>query len=104
MSVESRSRLFMAYRSPVRTALKRRSAGRDSLARRGARHHRSATTTARLPTQKHQNGKAMLTPGAPNPAKGRADRATHIVARVVDRDGAVEILLRHQHRRDDEPR
>ena len=37
-------------------------------------------------------------------AKRRADRATHIVARIVDRDGAVEIVLGNQHRRDDEPR
>ncbi len=40
----------------------------------------------------------------PQPGKGRAERTADIVTRVVDRDGAVEIVLRHQHRRDDEPR
>ena len=56
-----------------------------------------------LPAQKHQNGKAMLKVAIPKPAKGRADGATHVVARVVDGDGAIEIVLGHQHRRDDEP-
>ena len=34
----------------------------------------------------------------------RTDRAGDVVARVVDRDRAVELGSRHQHRRDQEPR
>ena len=37
------------------------------------------------------------------PAERGADRATDVIARVVDCDRAVEIVLRHQHRRDNEP-
>src|SRR5260370_28290945 len=55
-SVARRRRLLAACRSPVRTALLRRSAGRDAVSFAGQHHHDSAATTPRLAAAKAQSG------------------------------------------------